>query len=128
MWSQVSVRRISVDGEIWEHLDSIVVVNLVLDPAFGGGVTHFESSHLQPGRTAGKCVGHLTVLLGDVRTVHAWTGSGRGQKLIWTLHATKCYSRLQHLCMTGTQHDYSQSSYGQRAIVRTCTLLHYHWS
>jgi hypothetical protein len=37
----------SVNGEVWEHLYSIAIVDLILNPAFRGGLLHFEPSDLQ---------------------------------------------------------------------------------
>lgn len=36
-----------VDGEIWEHLDTVTILYLVLDPALRSAVVHLEGTYLQ---------------------------------------------------------------------------------
>ena len=66
----------SVDGEIWEHLDTVMIQYLVLHPAFRSVGVHLEWPDLQAGGITRKRIGDFSVFSVHIRPMHAFRRDG----------------------------------------------------
>ena len=65
-----------VDGQVWKHLHTVVILDLVFHPTLWSAFVHLEGSDLQPSGAAREGKGHFRVFRHYVWLVHAWEERG----------------------------------------------------